>query len=192
MTTNIPKDWTSIINRLSKKHGADDTAPAFTYGAFIHEATNTFVEKSTDYDDRYLRGLIALDARTIWKWEVDKKLDRLRTWLKRGELQVKGEGIRNSVDDLFIYSVQYVAYIQHVVNDGMTDKGFLHMVRADREGFFSYRAARLTPSEWVEFLVNKGLIEEDEAILQLLLQSYMGADIAVEDWQNAIRATLKK
>lgn len=190
-SVNVPEGWDSIIARLRNKEGADGTVPAYNYPIFIGETTAIFVAKSTDYDDRYLRALIELDAQTIWKWEVAKKLDRLRTWLRRGELQVQSEGIRNSVDDLFIYTVQYVAYFQTVVNDGADAYNFLNNVRAGRIGFFTNRASKLNASEWIEFLVDKGLIQDNEYILQLLLQSYMGVDVPVGSWQSAIKNTLK-
>lgn len=188
---NLPQGWESLFNKLNNKAGADKTTPASNYPAFVRHASNVFAAKSADYDDRYLKALVDLNAFTIWKWEVDKKLDRLRTWLKRGELQVKEEGIRNSVDDLYIYTVQYVNYIQYCVNNGMEGPDFIDLVRADRKVFFESHAKKLSASEWVWFLVNKGLIGEDEVVLQLLIQSYMGEAIQSEEWRKAITTILK-
>lgn len=184
-------DWTSLFNRLKSKQGADATTPAFSYPVFITETTKLFIEKSTDYEDRYIKGLIELDASTLWRWEVSKKLDRLRTWLKRGELLVKDEGVRNSVDDIFIYTVQYVDYVQRVVNNGDDALLYLSELQKFRRVRFEYRASRLTPTEWVWFLVNKGLIQDYEKVLQLLILSYMGHEITAEQWQEGIRSLLK-
>jgi hypothetical protein len=189
--TQIPADWQNLINRLEMKKGADWTKPADNYPAFVKAAADLFVRKSTDYDDRYIKGLIDLDAKTIWTWEIDKKLDRLRTWIKRGELQVKGEGIRNSVDDLYIYTVQYVVYIQHVINGGEDAYKFFWQFKASRYGFFYQQAAKLTPEEWIEFLVLKGRIQPEELLLQNVVKSYMGGTITIDDWKAAIRQTLK-
>lgn len=186
----ILADYENMVKRLEKKLGADNTTPAHSFGDFLLAAQGLFVQKSMDYDDRYLRGLIDLNARTIWTWEIDKKLDRLRSWTKRGELQVKGEGIRNSVDDIFIYTVQYVAYIQLVINDRMPAEEFLEAVRVDRKTFFWNFAARLNVDEWIEFLIKKGRINEDELLLQGLLKIYMGDKVTVDQWKEAIKAIL--
>lgn len=188
---NKPMDWESLFNRLKNKEGADETAPAASYSVFIHQSTNLFAAKSADYEDRYLKALVDLNAFTIWKWEVDKKLDRLRTWIKRGELQVKGEGIRNSVDDLFSYTVQYVAYIDDCVNHEIPGEAFIKMVQEHRKVFFEMRARKLNPDEWVEFLVRKGLIGEKEVVLQLLIKHYMGYEIVSEEWRRAIKTLLE-
>ncbi|MGP9042124.1 hypothetical protein [Cytobacillus kochii] len=187
----IPEGWESLINRLEKRGGgADWSKPAESYSNFLATAEKLFIAKDTDYDSRYLRGIIALDARTIWTWEVGKKLDRLRSWIKRGELQVKGEGIRNSVDDLFIYTVQYYAYVQRVINYKHTPASFLENVRKNRASFFEYYASRLTVNEWTEFLEAKGLIGPNELLLKHIIHSYMGERVNVEDWKAAIKSIL--
>lgn len=182
-------DYENLYNRLEKRVG-DGTAPSKNFNHFITEAKELFAAKSTDYDDRFLRALIGLDARTIWTWEVDKKIDRLRSWIKRGELQVKGEGIRNSVDDLFIYTVQYVAYVQLVVNDGMHPLDFLEAVQTDRKQFFYNFAVKLKAEEWVEFLETKGRITKNEKLLSGVILSYMGETIDITYWQQAIKIML--
>lgn len=164
--------------------------PPKGYYGFLEEVTETFVAKSTDYEHRYLRGLIELHARTIWAWEVDKKLDRLRTWLKRGELQVRNEGVRNSVDDLYVYTVQYVAYIQDIVNEEGDPEVFLWNWTEDRKTLFFNYASSLKPTEWVDFLVQKNRIKPEEKALQQLLRLYMGDNPTKEDWQEAIRSIL--
>lgn len=187
----IPEDWKNIIARLERREGgADDTKPAWTYDDFLAAAKDIFVAKSTDYDDRYIKGLIRLDARTIWTWEVEKKLDRLRSWIKRGELQVKDEGIRNSVDDLFIYTVQYYAYVQRVINFEQDPVLFLRELRNDRQHFFYWYASTHSVEEWLEFLETRGLIKQDELLLKNLIRVYMGSYVSVADWQEAIRKIL--
>lgn len=183
-------DYENIVNRLKNREGADWTKPPEDYHDFLYETSNLFLRKDTDYDSRFLRALIDLDAKTIWTWEVEKKLDRLRSWIKRGELQVKGEGIRNSVDDIFIYTVQYTAYVQAVINDGLPGGLFLDEVRAARRHFFTLNAERLKPAEWVEFLEKKGLIEPKEVLLKCLLRVYMGEHLTAADWKEAIRVIL--
>lgn len=189
--TNLPQGWESLFNKLNNKAGADKTSPAFNYKSFVQHATNVFAAKSADYEDRYLKALVDMNAFTLWKWEVDKKLDRLRTWLKRGELQVQEEGIRNSVDDLYIYTVQYVAYIENCVNYDVPGEVFIKSVQDSRKPVFELYAKRLNPVEWVEFLVRKGLIGEKEIVLQLLIQSYMGYEIQSYEWRAAIKALLE-
>ncbi|GKU79319.1 hypothetical protein [Paenibacillus sp. L3-i20] len=144
-----------------------------TWEIFLQEATAIFVAKNTDYDSRFTRALIQYQAergpeaaRTIWAWEVEKKLDRCRTWIKRGELLVKDEGVRNSVIDLFNYSVQYLIFRNYL---GYGRDPFSQL---NEEGFH-YQAAKLSPAEWIGFLIDKGLIKEDEAQLRRLILTEM-------------------
>lgn len=169
-------------------------APTKGYADYVIQAARLFSEKSTDYNHRFLRAMSHEDnhAQTLWKWEVDKKLDRLRTWFERGELQVKGEGVRNSVDDLFIYTVQYVAYIDEVVCHEVHPSHFIQVWTEDRVPLFISRATRLTPGEWVEWLVRKERIKPGELWLETLLRHYLGESVQVEDWQASIHALLKK
>lgn len=185
-------DHNKILVGTSFERTLDEQAPE-GFAAYVVQAAQLFVEKSTDYEHRYLRAMAdeEMNARTLWAWEVDKKLDRLRTWLKRGELQVKGEGVRNSVDDLFIYTVQYVAYVDAVLNSEVHPTHFIKVWTEDRYPLFISEATRLKPTEWVEFLVKKGRIGEDELALQTLLRHYLGESVQVEEWQNAIHALLK-
>ena len=186
-------DHSTIFVGTTYERQVED-APQKGYAQYVMAATQLFVEKSTDYNHRFLRALAdeGNDARTLWAWEVDKKLDRLRTWFERGELQVKGEGVRNSVDDLFIYTVQYVAYVDEVVNHEVHPEHFVQVWTDDRAPLFINRATRLTPGEWVEFLTLKGRIQHNELWLQTLLRHYLGDSVAVEDWQQSIHALLKK
>lgn len=156
---------------------------------FMAEACMIFRQKSTDYEDRFIKALMTMDAHTLWAWEVDKKLDRIRTWLKRGELQVKTEGIRNSVDDLFIYTVQYVAW-----NSTKEDERpkFLDRVQHNRSGFLYWHADTFKPKYWVDLLEEDGRIHKDEKLLKLILRQYMGDTIRTDEWQSAIRTMLKE
>lgn len=166
-------------------------APPAGYDLYVKAATELFVAKSTDYEHRFLKGLVKHHAHTIWYWEVEKKLYRLRTWFRRGELQVKDEGVRNSVDDLFIYTVQYVAYIQDCINNQLPPDKFLQKWTDYPATCFMSRASQLSPREWVEFLVLRGLIKENELALQNLIVFYMGGLVLAEDWQASIKAMLK-
>lgn len=76
---------------------------------FVGVVVEVFAAKNADYDSRFMKALRSdkYDSRTLWAWEVEKKLDRLRTWIRRGNLQVKGEGVLDSVIDLVNYTVQY-------------------------------------------------------------------------------------
>lgn len=183
MTTNKIFVGTSYERTLEE-------APPTGFAEYVAKAAQLFVDKSTDYDHRFLKGLIDHHADTIWRWEVAKKLDRLRTWFKRGELQVKDEGVRNSVDDLFIYTVQYVAYIQGCINDQTPADQFLQKWTENRYPLFMNRATRLSPQEWVEFLVTRHLIDQDELYLQSLIVYYMGGTVTAEEWQESIRTLL--
>lgn len=166
--------------------------PPASYISFVDKAADTFVEKSTDYDHRFLRALVTHDAATLWAWEIDKKLDRLRTWLRRGELQVKGEGLRNSIDDLFIYTVQYLAYLNDVQHYKVDPGTFLEVWTDERRSVFIEAAKKMQPKDYVGFFISRGRIEPHEAALQEIVRLYLGDDLQTIDWQRAIRALLSK
>jgi hypothetical protein len=143
---------------------------------FLAEATDVFVAKNTDYDSRFMRALVAYQAqrgpeaaRTIWAWEVEKKLDRCRTWIQRGELAVKGEGVRNSVIDMFNYTVQYRIFRWHM------DAGTDPFKDLNERGFYQ-TAAMIKPGEWLNYLTYiEGLIAPNESELrQLILTEMLG------------------
>ena len=160
--------------------------PPENYNVFLDAANETFLAKDTDYDSRFMRGMIELDAFTIWAWEVDKKLDRIRTWINRGELLVKGEGVINSVQDLFIYSVQYEIYsIGYFYIFSINDW------QRDRSVTFYPQASKWTPAEWIEFLIQKKRIAPNEYALQNIIKLYMGDKVNITDWQQAIREILR-
>lgn len=175
-------DWTNIVTRIENREGADWTKPPESYEAFVADAVKINERKDSDYDSRFMRGLNELDAFAIWAWEVDKKLDRIRTWIKRGELQVKGEGIRNSVEDLYVYTVQYELF-----NSGVS----LESWKQNRERLFKVRAEKNPISAWISLLIYDGRIEEDELLLQLIIRKYMGDTIQQQDWKAAIRLLLQ-
>lgn len=168
----------------------EGSPPPENHQQFIQEATALFLKKSTDYDHRFLRGLIEHHGRTIWAWEVDKKLDRLRTWIKRGKLQVNGEGLRNSVDDLFIYSVQYISFVNAVINDGMEPEAFLKEWNETPGVLFESRARRLKPTEFTEWLKTTDRIGSKEIMLQNIIRLYMGDNLTGKDWRAAIQEIL--
>lgn len=166
--------------------------PPIDYDLFLAAATDTFVAKDTDYDSRFMRGLTELDAFTIWAWEVDKKLDRLRTWITRGELLVKGEGVENSIQDLFVYSVQYRAFVEGRV--APTTAGpitVIHYWKRHKEAIFYETAAIFTPGDWIAYLIQQQRIAPNEYALQNFIKLYMGDRVNVKDWQQAIREILR-
>lgn len=87
----------------------DNTIIPRSWAEFVSLAVEVHVRKDTDYESRFMKVLLDknLDGKSIWTWEVTKKLDRLRTWVKRGELAVKGEGVIDSIIDLSNYTIQY-------------------------------------------------------------------------------------
>lgn len=173
-------------NHIEAKHRASD------YREFVEQATALFVTKSTDYEDAFIQGMIDHDHVPLWKWEVEKKLNRLRTWLKRGELQVKDEGLRNSVDDIFIYTVQFYAYNLLVFEyDDTSAKDFLNLLRQDRKRLFRDYSAAFGPRELVDYLKKHRLIHEDELLLQGVIRIFMGDEVVAEEWRQAIRIMLK-
>jgi hypothetical protein len=136
------------------------------------EALALFTAKNADYDSMFMKALIKFGedrgyeaARTIWAWEVEKKLNRCRTWMQRGDLQVKTEGVMDSVIDLFIYSVQYQIYRESKEYNRdplawLNPTNFGHM-------------ARRGPDYWIDYLVIQGLIQKNERDLQALLREQM-------------------
>ncbi|MEC3841527.1 hypothetical protein [Bacillus amyloliquefaciens] len=165
--------------------------PPADWDLFLAEATDVFVRKDADYDSRFMRGMIDLDAKTLWAWEVDKKLDRIRTWTKRGELQVKGEGVSNSVIDLFNYTVQYFYLTNsYHVSENQNKEEFLKLWQYNREQLFFKVAYNYSIAEWLQFLKTTGRIAADEQLLLLTLRAYMGDRIVIKDYQKAIRSIL--
>lgn len=168
--------------------------PPEDYDQFLAMATDVFVQKDTDYDSRYMRGLMELDATTIWAWEVDKKLDRIRTWITRGELQVQGEGLTNAVVDLFNYTVQYVFYLTHFTpgnGNKQVNQQSIAIWQQQREKLFFTEAVSMGPTAWVLQLERKGRIQPEEELLKHIIQLYMGRKASGKDWQLLIRDLLE-
>lgn len=150
------------------------------WDTFLAAATDLFVRKNTDYDSRFMRALVAYNrqsreaARTIWAWEVEKKLDRLRTWANKGELLVKKEDAYDSVIDLFNYSVQYVIF-----NHCMTFRKDPVVSLTEREFFDT--AARYTAQDWVNFLEHEGQIDltdgTDCLVAKLIIEEMTGLTV---------------
>lgn len=153
------------------------------YDIFVSKAVDLFIKKDTDYNSRFIRGLITLDARSLWSWEVDKKLDRIRTWIERKELQVKGEGVYDSVIDLFNYTVQFWFYLKNFEglsyeyrseksNEQFKQK--FNLWQTHREDLFRTEAYRRNPLLWVNYLIQEGRVKEKEQELIDILLLYMG------------------
>ncbi|NIK67910.1 hypothetical protein [Paenibacillus sp. BK720] len=141
--------------------------------SFLDEATAVFVAKNTDYDSRFMKALIdykrsrGIEAsRTIWSWEVEKKLDRCRTWITRGELLVKDEGVRNSVIDLFNYTVQWSIFSNSLFQD-------VDPLQQLTETNFWRVADKFTPVAWLAYLKTEKLIKPQEDDLRALLLEQM-------------------
>lgn len=157
--------WRDDVNRTEAYR---DDLPPYDYDAFLNKTTDIFVQKNTDYDSRYTRALMATkDPAFLWAWEVEKKIDRIRSWVARGELLVKGEGVSNSVHDLFNYTVMYVMF------NGCKEKG-IDPLAVLKEVEFYKAAANFQPSDWVGLLETEGLIRSDEEAVKALILKYMG------------------
>jgi hypothetical protein len=145
-----------------------DGAPR-DYDEFLAICTDIHVTKNHDYDSRFMKGLLEHGG-AVYFWEASKKLDRLRTWLERGELRVKGEGITNSVQDLFVYTVQYMIF--------KTADNPLN--RLSERDFYSMAASR-KPEQWMDYWRLCGLIKRHEEHLQMLILRYMGVPVVTDN-----------
>lgn len=154
------------LNELALLQPYDDNEPPRDWDDFLAAATDMFVKKNTDYGNSFMKALIgARDPQYFWAWEATKKLNRLRTWLKRGELKVFGEKVKDDVLDLFVYTVQFFIFIRYEFDP------FSHL---NERGFYA-RAAHRTILEWLDVYANLGVIKPDEEgeLIELLL-TYMG------------------
>ena len=147
----------------------DKSKPPLDWDAFLAEATDVFVTKDRDYQSRFMRALcdVEKDPRTIWAWEAEKKLDRIRTWTANGKLEVKCEGVKDSVVDLFNYTVQYSMYRQCMQ---LKLNPFLQL---NEHGFFVAAAVK-TPGEWLKFIAGEGLLSTVEFEVVSTIFKYMG------------------
>lgn len=134
------------------------------WDTFLAEATDVFVAKNTDYDSRFMKALVHYRAargyeaaRTIWAWEVEKKLDRCRTWIKRGELLVKDEGVRNSVIDAFNYTVQFSLFVNCLHQQANP------LAELTEAKFYSL-ASKFQPQDWINYWITEGLLDLAEPI----------------------------
>lgn len=150
--------------------------PPKDYQSFIEQQAQIHVEKDTDYGSRFMKGLIE-HGRPIWVWEVEKKLDRVRTWLDRGTLEVKGEGVTNAVGDLFNYTVQYSIWFI-CTRTGHKENPLDCLSKED----FKKAALSNMPAQWVALLVSEGLVSNKEKALQNILRLYMGDNPKAGDW----------
>lgn len=165
----VPAGGCISIDELSLLQPYDSHKPPLDFDLFLAEATDIFVAKDRDYRSRFMRALLDTqkDPRTVWAWEVEKKLDRIRTWIDTGSLQVKGEGVKDSVIDVFNYTVQYLIFIDQ--------RGLKldPLKLLNERGFFGF-AARYKPEDWLNFITVEGLISPVEQKVRRTILKYMG------------------
>lgn len=157
--------------------------PPVNYDYFVSQQTMEHERKNHDYQSRFMRGLLE-HGRGVWDWEVDKKLDRIRTWIERSELWVKSEGIHNSVGDLFNYTVQFAIYLD------CRKSGADPLTQLSASDFYK-RAVSLSPAAWVDFLISEGRIQLEEKALQNIIRYYMGDEIGRDTWLESVTSDLK-
>lgn len=132
---------------------------------FVEIATQIFVEKNTDYGNRFTRALMKR-GRVIWEWEVEKKLERIRSWITRGELLVKDEGVSNSVHDLFNYTIIHRMYLASIT----FNMDPLKTLSAEN---FGALAGGYKPQVLIKYLQDNDLIERQEVELKQIITKYM-------------------
>lgn len=139
--------------------------PPIDYDDFLARQCQTDREKGHDYGNSYMAALVKFGP-VIWKWEATKKINRIRTWLAKGILVVRGEGVVNAVGDLFNYTVMYRNYQEALL--GQKDP-----VQLDNPRDFYRMATTYSPSDWVDLLVDEGLITPEERDLQRYIFAYI-------------------
>lgn len=166
---SLPAGQSISLNELCLMNPYDRTRPPMDWDAFLAEATDIFVAKNRDYQSRFMRALLDVqkDPRTVWAWEVEKKLDRIRTWVHTGNLQVKSEGVKDSVIDVFNYTVQYVIYVD-------TRSTRLDPLKLLTERSFFAAALKYTPYDWLKFIQTEGLLTPEETDVIRVMLKYMG------------------
>jgi hypothetical protein len=142
-----------------------------TWEEFVDLAVAIHVVKDTDYNHAFMDMLLEDRAHghSIWYWEVKKKLDRLRRWIKRGQLLVKGEGVLDSVIDLCNYTVQYNISNRLNPYDYLTEDAF--------RSHYNYLGPIYILRDIVTNCAGKALLDEDSAIdnqVLSLIRLYMG------------------
>jgi len=148
-----------------RTHAYKQDRPPIDWDAFLAQQTEINTQKEHDYDKAFTKGLVQF-GRSVWDWEAHKKLNRIRTWITKGELRVKGDGIVNAVGDLFNYTVLYHTWLEATA---------LHKdpLRADNVTNFYRIASMYTPKEWVHHLIDEELIAEAEHDLQGIVFTFM-------------------
>jgi hypothetical protein len=147
--------------------GETEDKPPKNWEEFLETTTDVFIAKNKDYGDRYTKALMEHDC-VIWEWEVDKKIDRIRTWVSRGQLLVKSEGLNNAVQDLFNYTVLYELYLDSI--RGQYDP----CTRLTPDDFLGKATGR-TPELWLGLLESRGRIKPEETAVKRVILRYMGA-----------------
>lgn len=164
----LAKQGLALLWHEGKRVQKPVDGPPATYDDFIAYQYGVNKQKEHDYDRAFTRGLVE-HGRAIWAWEVHKKLNRIRTWLRRGTLLVTGEGVGNAVGDAFNYTILYRAYEEAV------EKG-IDPLEADNVENFARIAAGANPRRVVGFLRAQGLVAYDEHQLRAVLIEYMGGE----------------
>ncbi|WP_237714796.1 MULTISPECIES: hypothetical protein [Pelosinus] len=142
--------------------------PPLDWDDFLARQCDTDKAKGHDYNFSFMSALVKWGP-TIWEWESTKKLNRIRTWITKGELRVKGDGIVNAVGDLFNYTVMYHAWIEATA---------LHKdpLKADNPANF-YRVASLyKPADWIRHLEDDDLIGAAEHQLKQVIYTFMAGE----------------
>lgn len=139
-----------------------------SFDDFLNYAVDIHVQRNTDYDSRYMKALIS-EGLFIWKWEVDKKLDRIRTWNKRGELKSKGDGIINAVVDAFNYTVQAYIRLNSIALFSTNDP----MSCLNERDYYSV-AAVFRPYYFIDYLIANKMLRADEVEVRDTIAKYMG------------------
>lgn len=134
---------------------------------FVKKQARIHDEKEHDYGSLFVQGL-AKYGETIWRWEVEKKLNRIRTWIKTKKLAVKNEGIENAVGDIFNYTVQMKLYHAAVV-DGDNPLDCLTV-----DDFIRMAIVHVSPEKLVRDLTREQLIDakKERKLIEVLL-AYM-------------------
>lgn len=151
-----------------RTHAYKGDRPPLDWDDFLARQCDTDKAKGHDYNFSFMSALVKWGP-TIWEWESTKKLNRIRTWITRGELRVKGEGLVNAVGDLFNYTVMYYAWIEATA---------LHKdpLAADNPANFYRVASMYRPEDWIRHLEDENLIAPAEKELQQVIFTFMAGE----------------
>jgi hypothetical protein len=162
------------MGAVERTKAYDMDRPPIDFDEFLNQAVDVFVVKDRDYKSRFMRQLVKLlasspeEATGVWKWETEKKLDRIRTWAETGRLAVEGEGVANSVVDAFNYTIQYLIFV-----DSYPDKD--PFAKLNERDFYA-QAVQLKPLDCIAYWQRQGLLLPDETAVVETIKKYMGAN----------------